>query len=459
MIPYGLYICLAFVVAATLSTRTDKKWLSFILTFWIFTQPIFGSVFLLRTPELGFDFQPNRVLFVLLLPYLFFFEGGRAMRKKIVRPPFEKYIYAYLILVTLALAANFDFIRKQSLGAVPLDILIFLVTYVVMKRHATQPVLDAVIRAVIITAVTSAVISLIQLAIDENFLKTAIPRLAFGSVIRASGIFQSEYELGYMQILAIFIAFVKYRGVLWRWPLILLFAASLFSTFHRLDILILMTCTVSYIWFFGTTGHKAVGYGAIALVILLSAASFFAFEAQIGKGAFVQQRLTEDTVSGRIQQYKVVIDALPAFAAFGLGDYTNKKYYELMETADMVRTVEGAGTANWRREAYAVHDGYLEVAVLYGVPAMVAFVAMLFSMLAYFKKRLNSKAVYSVAPFYAVFILILANISNGVSAFRLYFVVLLAILAGCMVAMQRRAVPEKHKHLKPQQLLAASPNR
>jgi hypothetical protein len=434
MIVYILYVIAALVAAFLLSAKTDRKALSFLLIFWILTQPILNTVLLIQTPGLGFDFQPNRILLLLLVPYLFF--AGIGGRGTIKRPPFEKYIYIYLGIVFISLVFNFGIIRKQNLAVVPLEILTFLVVYTAAKRHATESFFESIINAIILMAVASALISLIQIGINSEFLKTGDPRIAFGNVVRSTGIFQSEYELGYFQILAIMISMFKLKGSAWRFRLILLLLASLLTTFHRLDLLILMACLASYVWFFGKPSQKVASYGAVVFAIFVVAASYVILEPLIGKSEFVLQRLQEDTVSGRFKQYGVILQALPDFAFVGMGDYTSKAYYALMEKAHMVRAIEG-GTANWHREAYVVHNGYLEVAALYGAFAMTAFFALLISMLRYFKKINHIKFRYSIVPFYAVLIWMLANISNGVSTFRIYFVLLLAILAGSMISMQR----------------------
>jgi hypothetical protein len=434
MMVFIIYVFAALIAAFRLSAKTDRRWLSFLLIFWIFTQPILNTVLLLKIPGLGFDLQPNRILLFLLVPYLFI--AGMGEGGAIQRPPFEKYIYIYLGIVFIALAFNFDVIRKQSLAVVPLEILTFLVFYTSAKRYATTSFLDSIIKAIILMAVVSALISFVQIFINSEFLKTGEPRIAFGKVVRASGVFQSEYELGYFQILAIMITMVKFKESFWRIPLILLFAASLVTTFHRLDLLILLACLASYVWFFGKPGQMAASYGAMFFALLLGVVFFTIFEGDLGNSEFVKQRLKEDTVSGRFDQYRVIVQSLPDFAFAGMGDYSTKEYFKFMEKAGHVYT-KGWGTSQLHREAYAVHNGYLEVAILYGAFAMTAFIALLFSMFRYFKQRINSELPYAIVPFYAVLIWMLANISNGVSAFRIYFVLLLAILAGSMIAMQR----------------------
>ena len=220
------------------------------------------------------------------------------------------------------------------------------------------------------------------------------------------------------------------------WTSILLFIAGLFTTFHRLNYLIALTCLVSFIWFFSTKYQKFTKYGILAIILGIFAALYS--KGPIHDSDMVTERLQEDTVSCRLEQYKVILEALPNFIYKGMGDYTNSDYYNLMDKANMVRTVEGAGTENWHREPFAVHTGYLEVGILYGVLAMIVFTAVLFSMITYFKKLMGRELSYNLVPFYAAFIWALANISNGVGNFGLYFALLTAMLMGATISLQRK---------------------
>jgi len=440
MTSFIAYLALAFLAAAFLSSRTDRKFFSFIIYFWIFSQPILNSVLMIKVPGLGFDLHPNRIMLVLLVPYLLFLSNRNTTNIK--RPPFEKYILIYLIVVFSSLAYNFDVIHKQNLAAVPLEIFMFLIFYLAAKRCATASFFDGLIKAVLMMGIASACISFVQVLGDGSFLKTCNPRMAFGHVVRSSGIFQSEYELGYFQILAVIITVYKLKNSFWKLPLIGLFIGSLLTTFHRLDVLILITCFFTYTWFFSKSSQKTATYLACFFVAFIAFSTYKMVESDISNTEFVKGRLKEDTVSGRIDQYKLILTSISKFFWVGMGDYTNKEYFEFMADAGMVYTVD-AGTDAWHQVPYAVHNGYLEVCALYGVFAMIAFIALLTSMYRYYKKMLFSEALNARLPFFTLLVWMLANISNGVSQFGLYYVLLLGLISGSVVSMQRLMPPEK----------------
>jgi hypothetical protein len=180
--------------------------------------------------------------------------------------------------------------------------------------------------------------------------------------------------------------------------------------------------------------------------LLVALVFFKIIEGDINNTEFVKERLKQDTVSGRFEQYKLILQSIANFFWVGMGDYTNKDYFKFMEKAGMVYTVN-ANTEAWHRVPYTVHNGYLEVCALYGAFAMTTFITFLYTMLKYLKKFVTTGLPYAMAPFFALLIWMLANISNGVSQFGLYFVLLIGLLAGSMISMQRIASSnnvEKH---------------
>jgi len=364
--------------------------------------------------------------------------GPQPRKVTISRVPYEKYIYVYLFFVVLSLALNYSGIRKQALAAVPLEIVTFLVVHSVAKKYVTESVFDAIIKAILIMATVSAVISFIQIAVSSEFLKTCEPRIAFGSVVRASATFQAEYELGYFQILAVMIATVRFKGLFLRYLLTSLFTASLLLTFHRLDLIILLVCFIAYVLIFGKTRQKVIQIGALVFGLVLVALSFQMLDSFIGDSAFVKERVEEDTLSGRLEQYKTIVFALRSHVFYGVGDYSSDQYYALMEQSHQLYT-EDAGTYNWHRVAYDVHNGFLAAGIYYGATAMVIFSALLVSMLKYFKRKISKEFRYSIVPFFAVLIWTLANTTNGVSRFGMYFILLIAMLCGSSIALQRSA--------------------
>lgn len=432
-----LYVIFAAIIALFLSLRTDRKVLAFALIFWLLAQPVLNAKYIIPLPGLPFDLQPNRILFLFSLGYLFLGLLSRKQAPSGAVPPFEKYIHIYLGLVMVALLLNHSLMNWKSVIAIPIEIATFLTVYTVAKRYMTEKVFEAILKAIILLAVIGALVAIVQIAEDKMFLRTGDLRPAFGNKLRSTGIFQSEYDFGYFQILAVIVSFVRYRGKAIRLLIVPLLMVSLLLTFHRLDYIILFVCTVSYLIFFSNRKVPLPIYAVGGVLgILLLFLSFYMFQSMGGRSAVVEERLTQNTVSGRFLQYQLVAKSMLDHP-LGLGSYDHPDYVALMSKHGMVVWFTDQNSGNSYTKPLTVHNGYLAAGIQYGVLGMLVFTALVFSMFRYFRKQVNPDLPYSLVPFYAVVIYALSNISNSVSIFRAYFVVLLAILGGASIAMQR----------------------
>jgi hypothetical protein len=128
----------------------------------------------------------------------------------------------------------------------------------------------------------------------------------------------------------------------------------------------------------------------------------------------------------------------------GLGSYDHPYYVKLMSEYGIVQWFKDA-RGNSYTKPLTVHNGYLAAGIKYGILGMIAFTTLVFSMLRYFKKHINTEFRYSLVPYFAVLIYVLSNISNSISIFRAYFVVLLAILSGASIAMNGKALTSQEE--------------
>lgn len=432
---YLLYVIFAAMAALYLAMQTDRKVLSFVLILWLLAQPVINAKFIIPLPGLHFDLQPNRILFLFSLVALFWGTVSGQQAPSGSRPPFEKYIYIYLGLVLLALSVNYSFMNPKSVIAVPVEILNFLVVFLLAKRHMTEKVFEAILKAIVLLAVIGALIAIIQFFVSTPFMRTGDLRPAFGNKLRSTGIFQSEYDFGYFQILALMVVLVRYQGKAIRFFVGPLLVLSVLLTFHRLDYIIMFICYASYRAFFS---KRKVGVPALAVAVMVPVLLILflnVYQSMGGHSAVLEERLKQDTVSGRFVQFQVVWDAIMAHP-LGLGSYDHPDYVKLMTRLGMVEWVADP-SGEFHPRPLTVHNGYLATGIQYGLLGMVAFTALVFSMLRYFKKLIKPDLRYSAVAFYAVLIYALSNLSNSVSIFRAYFVVFLALLCGSLIALRR----------------------
>jgi hypothetical protein len=440
-IQYFLYLVFATGAVLFLTARTDRKGLAFILLFWIFAQPVLNAFFSIPMLGLPFELQTNRIFFLLIATYL---VSAWLLKKKPTsgfaerRPEFEKYLYIYLVLVIIALLINYSKVNPKSIIATPLEVVTFIVVYIAAKRYATESILEAILKGVVILAVALALVAIVQFAFVPQLLRTGSVidiRQAFGNYLRSTGIFQSEYDLGYFQNLALMIVLMRYRGMLRLYVLVPLLILSVLLTFHRANYIITFFCLTSYFAYFSK--RKA---NPIALVVMLAIPFTLVFSYEVyrsigGHSELVKERLEADTVTGRLMQYEVVANSMWDHP-LGMGGYENPAYFDLMNKYGMMQWVPD-GKGGTRPQPLAVHNGYLATGIQYGVLAVPVFVMLLISMFRYFRKKVSTEYRYSLVPLYAVIIYALSNMSNSITIFRAYFVILLALLSGAFVAVYR----------------------
>ena len=148
-------------------------------------------------------------------------------------------------LVVLAMAINWDALPPKRLIAIPLEPITLVLLYFFIKRIITRKVFDAMTIGLIVMAIGSSIIALIQV-VDPMFLRTGPPRIAFGGLWRAYGPFSSEYILGGFQIVALFMLLTYAKSNPLKLILAPLIVLSVVLTFHRLDLTILFVCGVIF---------------------------------------------------------------------------------------------------------------------------------------------------------------------------------------------------------------------
>lgn len=443
---YLIYVLASVVAGFYVAAGTDRKLLGFILALWIMAQPVLNAKFIIAIPGLPFELQPNRILFLFLVMYLIWGKlSGRSNAQQnaddIRRPPFEKYIYIYLFAVLVSLAVNYSSIQPKNIIVAPLEILTFLAVYTACKNYMTKSLFEAIIKAVVIFAVVSACIAIVQILFLQEFMRTVEPTIAFGKVYRAYATFQEDGALGFFTILSLIIVLVRYQNQSRLYAILPLIIVSVLFTFHRLGILIFFICLTMYMAY-----YSKKKYGMPVLLLMLTipvmlVLSLYLYQQMGGHSAVVEERLKQDTVTGRFMQYQVAFESTLGHP-LGMGGYENPEYNQLMAKYNMMKWVPDKFGAH--PEPLAVHNGYLEVGIKHGVLAMLIFIALLVSMLRYFRRMASGHHGYNIVPFFAVLIWVLSNTTQSTSAFRAYYVILLAILCGSLTALQRQDA-EKQK--------------
>ncbi|HEB57149.1 MAG TPA: O-antigen ligase domain-containing protein [Gammaproteobacteria bacterium] len=433
VIPFVLYLVMAVLFAGYSASKADRKGFAFIIVFWILSGPVLATKFYLKAAWMPFGLPPERILFLIFLSMIVV-DALRGISEKNYpgwkshRPGFDKYLYIYVLLVIVAVAVNYQSLEPKSLIAIPLEPITFVLMYLVIRKNITQKTLKVFLNAIVIMGVVNALISLVQVAVDPMFLRTEAPRRAFGDVYRAFGIFRSEYVLGHFQMIALFAALTLYKTSSLRWPVVSLIALSILTTFHRLDILVLMISVLIYMRFYTRRRLGPVSTAMLVLAIVSVLPIYSLVQSSLRGSAIVQERLMADTVSGRLKQFGIVIEAMPGYP-LGMGSLYTPAYQELMISNGLY--VSGRDELGRQtKHALEVHNGFLSIGIQYGILAMIVFTWMFWKMIDYFRKRMDGPISVNVVSLFSVLTWMLANSTNGIVLFRDHNVLVVALMIG-----------------------------
>jgi O-antigen ligase len=89
-----------------------------------------------------------------------------------------------------------------------------------------------------------------------------------------------------------------------------------------------------------------------------------------------------------------------------------------------------------------VHNGFLAAGMKYGILGMIVFTLFIGSLLVFSIRHARRGDRVTLVPVYAMVVWTLSNISNSANSFRMYFVLLVALLCGACVGQLAKRVRE-----------------
>lgn len=440
----ALLVLLSIVYAAFLSRKTEYPFVCFLICFWILGQPVVDGFYQIGIPGLPFKLPLNRIMFLVLSGIALYSVASRKMRNNPAhKPKFLIWLWLYIACVLVAMLINRHVIDAKRLVGIPLESMTFAVFLLVCWQHSTQRILNAICVAIIVSASFNAAVALIQLLIDPYFLRVGSMRLAFGGFYRSYGLFPTEYVFGSFQVVAIFVALTYLDRSKWKLPVVGLLAVSIVTTFHRMDILVLIICLGLYFTFYSRKRYGAayLAIGALSACVLV--AGYEVYKSVAGESELVTERLSADTISGRLDQFALVIRNMPNYP-LGLGSYDTPAYQNMMIDHGHFQNFLGSD-GFWHPRGLGVHNGFLGSGIQYGFIGMVALMGLLYSIWRYFGKRANRMIPLTSVPVLAVIGWAVANMSNGLIIFRSYNVLIIALICGVLVGAYCKGYIEVRK--------------
>ena len=444
---FYIYFVIAGITAFYLTYKSDSKYKleGFLLSFYFLTGNI-NELLTIKIPGFSFfEIQPLRLIYLLLL----FFIVRKTLLSKEKLPSSSKRrtplfmipLALYIVLLTISIGVNVDEVGPGDALKTILESFAFVIILIGLKLMADQPTYDLIGKAIVIGAIVTSVVAIIQLGIEPYFMRIGDNRAAFGSVIRSNGIFSTEYFHSYFLIIAIVWVFTTVKNNLLKTGLVILFSIGVVTSFMRMSWIILGLVLVTYLIFINKVALEKILFAGLAGLAMLLCVTIFYYQ-DIANSAVVKDRLT-DSVGGRKGYYGMVIDNIHKKPWLGFGGLKNEVYYVnlLRITGDRDRATATTGS---------LHSGYFQSLFEYGVPASICFTLFVLLSALYYSRSFKNN-LYFVIPFLASVIFMIGNLTNTF-LFLSYISVLYAVHIGMGMGIQKieetKILYPKTEHLK-----------
>jgi len=417
------YFAIALGIAIFLIIKANPKhpFELGVLLFYIIT----GNANELLTLDLGIiDIQPPRFLFLVFGWFLFrkiFYSKEDPLPQPLWKMPwFQVMLFGYvLFLVASQISHIGSQLKPMKVVTNTIENINFIIIIYALSLMVNKKTLELMAKAMIITSIFSCLISFAQIIYDPLFMRLGDHRIAFGSLLRANGLFSAENYNSYFLIITMVWVLITVHKPLLKWGLIGLFIAGVLITFHRMSYLIMSIIFAIYFLKLDKIRLDRVLLMALggATTVL---AIFVLFNAEIMGSSFVQERMT-DHVDGRKGYYTMVFDNIGDKPLFGFGGKKNPTYYHAMLkiTGEANRATGTTG---------GIHSGYFSTLFYYGIPACFFFTAFVLLSIFYFG-ALTRYHLFFAIPFIMAVIYGIGSFTNSF-LFTRYLAVLFAIHIG-----------------------------
>lgn len=403
------YLFATCLIAGFLVMKSDSrnKFELFLFSYFLLTGS-YNELLTFKIPGLSFlEIQPDRFIFfvlVFLILRKFFSSEFRQIRGRPTRlPSFLIFLTLFSVSVIISQATHAYKIGFAEVIVQSTTFLNFMLIVYSIRLIADRSFIKVIGKVVIITAVLSSIISLLQLGMDYHFMRVGDFRQAFGSVIRSNGIFSSEYTHSYLLIIAIFWTLTSLKDSPFKWLLMGLFVAGVFTSFHRMSWLILSLTLVIYFLRIQKFPLDRLLLASLTGIAVLLFVFIFAYR-DIANSSLVKDRLN-DSIRGREGYWTMVADHIGEKPFFGFGNTDNDVYYRnmLQITGDRNRATGESGD---------IHNGYLQALFIFGIPSFVFFAGFVIMVILYFGKLLKYDLFFAI-PFLFSLLYGVANLTNN----------------------------------------------
>lgn len=439
-----IYAVFALIYITYAVCKAKNKLIVGLFAFWLFAYPIVTNPkYEIRMPVIDFALVPNRLVLPPLLLTVFFalirnirkqdpFSSRIVINIRSLR--YEKWIVVYMLAVLISEIINYDRIGFRTVIQVISDTLVFVLFYFSIRWFITYKDFNLLLRSIVVFAIISAIVGLIQFLFDPGFLRIGANRWAFDQYTRSNGLFSAEYDQGFFQITSLLICFFIYRNRLLHFMIILVSGTAVLVTMHRLS---WAAWGIAFIIIgYNELKTRKINFASFYIGSLILIVVFAIGMVRISEITFfhaLRARIYANTLTVRTDYYGFAFDVMRNHP-LGIGIYWTAYYSQLAYNKSLPFNYEDYD----HPVAYVVHNGFLSAGVLHGVIGLITFMLFTSGNILFYLGKFRKDGNRFLLPFGMSIIFLMYNLTQDFSDFGSQIVIFYGVLLACSTSYSLR---------------------
>jgi O-antigen ligase len=279
--------------------------------------------------------------------------------------------------------------------------------YLVLKTDADAETIKVLGKSLIIVAVFSSLAAIVQFFINPGFLRVVAGRPAFGGHLRSQGVFNAEFLHSYYLIAALAFTALWVKSARIKWALIGLFLIGIALSFHRMSWIVACVLFLVYLALERRESSLKVIVlgGTLAFLLYFLGTEVFPIMDAVESSTVVRSRVADDTMTGRMRQYAMVLERFDDIAVWGAGSWGSDAYYSGMISIGLREWASG--------QRGGIHNLYLALLFIYGLPAALLFCIALASIHIYIWRAYSRRGTIALFPLLFLVMYWIMNLTNS----------------------------------------------
>ena len=445
MIAKYVYLILSLGITVYLirKHRPQQPLVSLLVCLWIFVSDLANTPeFIIKIPGVPFELQPLRTLLLSFLGFLFLKSILDKYRRKSlpketitsVRPRYEMYLEAFVVILLVSYVVHYSLLGTAEFVVMVSAVLSFYVIYVTVKKTADPAMVRVIRDAVIVVAIVSSLVAIIQLLVDGSFLRVHadFSRPAFGGLLRSTGVFRDDYMHAYVVITGLIWALFTINNGIRKTVIIGIMLVGILFGFMRMGYVVTFVVLAHYFYFmYRGNAQLKVMLGAVSVILAVIAVGWVVTSGVMNSSVAQERMMDEGTAEIRGQLYQQAVESSVKSTKsflFGYGTMKHPEYYDAMYNV--------TGSYRWATgEVGGWHNLYLDTLFFHGIVAMVMLVIFLYLATTYFYKLGVREERTLLIPFYCLLSFIIANLSLALPIYSNFGVI---VGITCALALSQR---------------------